>query len=348
MIKKNYILDILLSKGLSYTDAYYILCNTTGIDLIYLENCLLSDSTENIEYLKGILSDNNIIYEPFYKNISIVEKNNILYSRGYTIKINNICDKIIYFLKDSGLSYLSYKNNYYIKCPDETTAFVIDNYINSINKGKLEENDMAKNKRSIADLKKKIESVRPKDPNHQLANKLNMKNGGFMDQGKTKRKDNEGRGAKHKKSFRDCDLSSSSNTLNEGKLGFSNMESIGMQNNFIDFKRLAELSGLRENDLSLIPQENDDVDSYIDDTSVGDITGDFSTDIDEVPIDTTVVPVETNSEAMSSIMDFLNNIQSLLPDIRLCEYKPLMIKIGDLYSQTQSMGAGYLSERKKK
>lgn len=339
----NYILKQLLNKGLSYTDAYYILCNTTGVDKVYLENCLLSDSTENNDFLKGLLYDNNIEYIPKYNNIEILDDSDKLYNNGYTIKVFNIDDSIDYYLKDIGLSSLHSNNNFYIKCPDENTAFLIDKHINSLNKGKLEEKIMAKNKRSILELKNKIASIKPKDPNHQLANKLNIKNGGFMDQGKTKRKDNEGRGAKYKKDFRDHDLSTSSKTINEGKLGFSNMESIGMQNNFINFKRLAELSGLREDDLNLLPTDPTDQidvdDSYVDDDYLG-----LSTDV----VDTTIVPVEVNSEAMSSIMDFLNNIQTLLPDIRLCEYKPLMIKLGDLYSQTQSMGAGYLSERKKK
>jgi hypothetical protein len=56
----------------------------------------------------------------------------------------------------------------------------------------------------------------------------------------------------------------------------------------------------------------------------------------------------TQSEAMSQIEDGLNNIQTMLADIRLSEYKSLIQKLQDLTNQVQMMGRDYLGERRKK
>jgi hypothetical protein len=56
----------------------------------------------------------------------------------------------------------------------------------------------------------------------------------------------------------------------------------------------------------------------------------------------------TQSDAMSQIEDGLNNIQTMLADIRLSEYKSLIQKLQDLTNQVQMMGRDYLGERRKK
>ncbi|AXH72774.1 MAG: hypothetical protein [Caudoviricetes sp.] len=359
MFNNMNIVKELQQRGLSYTDAYYINCNVVGTDRVYLENCLQSDSTENIEFLKGILYQNGIEYIPKYNYVETVSDDDKMFNKGFTIKIPindlNIND-IKNILKNFSINGLIVGNYFYIKCPDETASFVIDTNINSLNKEKLEEHKMSKNKRSIDQLKTKIANVRPRDPNHQLVNSMNINKGGFMNQGKTKRKDTQGRDAKHKKDFRDHDsfsLSSSKN-INEGKLGFSEMESIGMQNKFIDFNRLKELSGIRESDISLpiSYDTNDDVTDITDngyDDTVVDSDIDINTDgeLDNSVITATQVPV-SNSDAMCSIMDYLNSIQTLLPDIKLAEYKTLIIKVNDLNDQLKTMGASYLGERRRK
>lgn len=56
----------------------------------------------------------------------------------------------------------------------------------------------------------------------------------------------------------------------------------------------------------------------------------------------------TQSEAMSHIEDNLNEIQNKLAEIRLSEYKSLVLKLTNLTQQVQTMGRDYLGERRKK
>lgn len=346
----------LIDRGLSILDAKYINYNVSGVDKIYLENCLLSDTSESDELLRGFLDQYDIDFEPKYDNISI--NDNGLTTHGYNIKVVTDNDKFKHFLSDKRLLSKVDGNTYYIKCPDDHTAKIIDDYVNFLNKGNLKESAMAnKNKRTISDLQKKIGKVKPRDPNHQLANQLNIKNGGYFDNGNTKRKDTEGRGAKHKKSFRDRDFSLDEEKLNESRLGFSSMDNIGngtMNSNLINFKELSRLSGINEDDISGLGLTNDtdDMDNFsdtgssvdFDNTDTDNNFGD--TDMDQAPIDVTVMPANQNSEAMSAILDNLNSIQSYLPDIKLVEYKTLLIRVEELNDQLRSMASSYVSERK--
>lgn len=60
------------------------------------------------------------------------------------------------------------------------------------------------------------------------------------------------------------------------------------------------------------------------------------------------VGMPSQSEAMMTIEDSLNGIQAKLPEIRLSEYKSLVLKLQDLAMQVQNMGRDYLGERRKK
>lgn len=60
------------------------------------------------------------------------------------------------------------------------------------------------------------------------------------------------------------------------------------------------------------------------------------------------IGMPNQSEAMMTIEDSLNGIQSKLPEIRLSEYKSLLIKLQDLTAQVQNMGRDYLGERRYK
>lgn len=100
-------------------------------------------------------------------------------------------------------------------------------------------------------------------------------------------------------------------------------------------KKLQELAGITpsfsdEDVITSIP------DDYTDDANIA---------VDEVtPIDVsdnTEVPVD-NSDEYNQIQDYLNSIQSLMPDIRLCEYKPLMIKVQELNDQVKNIAKNYL------
>ena len=99
-------------------------------------------------------------------------------------------------------------------------------------------------------------------------------------------------------------------------------------------KKLQELAGITpsfsdEDVITSIP------DDYTEDA---DIAVDEVTPIDS---DTTEVPVD-NSDEYNQIQDYLNSIQSLMPDIRLCEYKPLMIKVQELNDQVKNISKNYL------
>lgn len=99
----------------------------------------------------------------------------------------------------------------------------------------------------------------------------------------------------------------------------------------------------------------DTTDNGLDDnsvvTTVSDDDGDAdfgdSNDLDlDVSSDTvdgqsTIVP-PANSVEFNQIVDYLNNIQQLIPDVRVSEFKTLQIKIQDLYNQSQGMGGSYL------
>lgn len=69
-------------------------------------------------------------------------------------------------------------------------------------------------------------------------------------------------------------------------------------------------------------------------------------DMPPAPVEDLGVPAP--SEAMSTIEDSLNNIQTMLSDIRLSEYKTLVTKLNDLANQVHNMGRDYLGERRKK
>lgn len=123
----------------------------------------------------------------------------------------------------------------------------------------------------------------------------------------------------------------SESRLNEKVLGFSNN---------IERQRLMKLAGLKED----YPEDDFVSSDTIDEPEV--------TDTITVPDGGIVEPVDvvptTNSEAMNSIMDAFNSIQSLLPDVRLSEYKTLVIQSNELVNQIKSMGGNYLSEDRKK
>ena len=113
-------------------------------------------------------------------------------------------------------------------------------------------------------------------------------------------------------------------------LSLTESQKEGFDNN----KKLQELAGIvpsfsGEDVITTIPDE------YMDDMSTPSVDANFDS-VDgstEVPVD--------NSEEYNQIQDFLNSIQSLMPDIRLCEYKPLMIKVQELNDQVKNMAKNY-------
>lgn len=100
-------------------------------------------------------------------------------------------------------------------------------------------------------------------------------------------------------------------------------------------KKLQELAGITpsfsdEDVITSIPDDyTDDADIAVDEVTPIDVS------------DTTEVPVD-NSDEYNQIQDYLNSIQSLMPDIRLCEYKPLMIKVQELNDQVKNIAKNYL------
>lgn len=124
--------------------------------------------------------------------------------------------------------------------------------------------------------------------------------------------------------------------LNEKVLGFSND---------IERRRLAKLAGLKEDysDFNLDDDGSMDAPVSADTVDAPEVTDDIAVQDGGYVEPSDVVP-SSNSEAMDSILDFFNSIQSLLPDVRLCEYKTLVIKSNELANQIKSMGGSYLSE----
>ena len=100
-------------------------------------------------------------------------------------------------------------------------------------------------------------------------------------------------------------------------------------------KKLQELAGITpsfsdEDVITSIPDDyTDDADIAVDEVTPIDVS-----DNTEVPVD--------NSDEYNQIQDCLNSIQSLMPDIRLCEYKPLMIKVQELNDQVKNIAKNYL------
>lgn len=133
----------------------------------------------------------------------------------------------------------------------------------------------------------------------------------------------------------------SGSRLDEKVIGFSND---------IERKRLAKLAGIKEDfgDFGITDDGAISADSIDDVPAIDDNQIDNNVmDVTDVPVQSDVVPT-TNSEAMNSILDFLNSIQTQLPDVRLSEYKTLVIKVNDLANQVKSMGGSYLGERNMK
>lgn len=135
----------------------------------------------------------------------------------------------------------------------------------------------------------------------------------------------------------------STKRIDEKAIGFSNS---------IERRRLAQLAGIKE-DFNF--SDEGDIETANPNVDMGDVSADaigapeIATDVSVPPIvdQDTVVPV-SNSEAMNFILDSLNSIQAQLPDVRLSEYKTLVIKVNDLASQVKAMGGSYLSERRMK
>ena len=278
----------LKNKGLKSLDAKYVTYNISGIDKIFLINALLGNNTESDEIIRSILNEYNIEFEPEYKCISVSTNED---NFNVIVNVKDI-EKYKHFLSDRSIQFKVKGDTFYIRCPDEQTSFILDEYAFKLN-NKFKEDNMTKNQRSISDIKSKIQ---------------------------------------------------------ENKLGFSTMGSLG--GNLIDFKRLSELAGLNEDDISDLGLDGSisiDSDPSIDQNQVIDVSDDQDHILgdQDLNLDTSidVVPV-TQSEAMSAILDALNSIQSQLPDIRLCEYKSLMVKVDELNTQIKAMGANYLNERK--
>lgn len=100
-------------------------------------------------------------------------------------------------------------------------------------------------------------------------------------------------------------------------------------------KRLMELAGIN------VPDDQIDVDANNVDVD-SDIVTDIPDDDVSVVTDTTdVVPVECSPE-MSQINDFINNIISLAPDVRVSEAKPLKIRIKELCDYICNLDQSYM------
>jgi hypothetical protein len=113
-------------------------------------------------------------------------------------------------------------------------------------------------------------------------------------------------------------------------------------------------------------QPDEPIDSGMDDEFGSSLMGpDIDIDIDDTPgmdpvIDTDLDHADDDgvgkveiagqpsqpSPAMRMIDDHLNNVQLNLSEIKLSEYKTLIHKLQDLSNQLQSMGRGYLGERR--
>lgn len=299
--------QLLIDRGLSKLDALYVDMSVSGMERVYLKNALLADNTESNDTIRAILSKFNICFEQDYKNLRL---NNGRYNVIVTIPDFDKCEDFLYFLDDKAIPFVQDGDTFFIKCPDDHTSVIIDDYVSILNNNKIKENKMNKNKRSISDITNKTMSTK------------NI-------------------------------IKESKNSLSETKLGFSGISNLGVkQTNLFDINRLAELAGINEDfgidDIDTTGVDDISVDAPIDDEFSIDTTDGMETgDISDVDIDSSVttVPV-SNSDAMSSILDNLNSIQLQLPDIRLSEYKSLMIKVDELNAQLKTMGASYLGERR--
>lgn len=135
----------------------------------------------------------------------------------------------------------------------------------------------------------------------------------------------------------------SESLVNGRVIGFSNDK---------ERRRLAKLAGLKEDFGDFDVSDDGSIDPALDDTTSMNVDPSVDMIDQDAPIDTvngmdTTVP-SSNSEAMDIISDAFNTIQENLPNVRLSEYKPLVIRANELSDQIKTMGGSYLSERKLK
>jgi len=349
------LIHALRDRGVSLSVAKRLSINLKGTDVINLINSLQGVDEKSTKNANKILKNYNVTVrgitvenKNIFKNLiplkeSVLNDSDYLLLSGYdytgTID-NKISDKLMDCI-DNKINYLTDGiGNFYFQCKNKKNALHLDNIMERLTTTFSKKEDerieeMAKNgdffKKKANDIKNKMSKIKPKDPNLSLANKLNLTKGGETVDSKKKisQTDKFGRNAKHKKQ-----------NIDESIMGnIKNMDTLC---------RLKELAGINS---SVDAFDNDFVDddilklNNIPDTTSEELPDfkydDLEDNMNEFEEDT------ENSEAMDIIEYMLNNIQKKLSDIRLREFKPLIVKLKDITNQIQTTGCNYLSERRR-
>jgi hypothetical protein len=379
------LVQALINRGVSPAIAQKLPKNIIGNDLINLINSLQSIDAESIKVTNEILSKYGItvrgpnmaeesylssLYQTAKNNgsvrveecqfvrpiqeSSLLDKDNMLYN-GYKFFCQlpeSLSDKFMDQIPED-IEYLTDgQGQFLFKFSGVEPVFTINHLAEKVM-------EMAKDSkyfnRQANKTKEKLSKVKPKDPNLQLATTLNLTQGGETVDTKRKnaQKDIMSRGAKHKgrRDFSEEDNDFDTGELNEGIMGMTTVNPL---------LRLRELAGL-----SPAMDDFDDLDNKteldgpeipieIPLDSNGDGDGVISLDsnpIDPKPMSSLepgMTDKNTSSEAMNVILTNLNDIQTQIPNIRLNEYKSLILQLQDITNQLQSMGRNYLGERRKK
>ena len=233
---------------------------------------------------------------------------------------------------------------------------------------RVEEKMSKKHKQRAKDAKDKIDNMKPRNV---VATAASMRSGAGPHKKDPRKEDEFGRKTKHKPRF------------DEGVMGMTKMNSLYRLRELaglpagegIEISEVApidmdgplapgtvDLNKLDENpatlpDMGAMDDMMDDpiidIEPGMDDSSldtIDDIPADIPVDVPvEEPMGTDLVgaPVD-QSDAMINIINCLNQIQDMLSDIRLAEYRSLIQHLEDLTNQAQAMGKSYLGEGRRK
>lgn len=310
--------DALVQRGLKPEIANQIKDHVKGTDLVNLINALQSNTSESVSQINDIISK-------FGTQISIEEDEylNAMYDNEDVDNLNHLKELDNNTTEDVILSKAGFKYEATID-KDKTDSFMDwldENNIDYITDGNGTFNIKCNDRETLYKINQKVSKLKSK----------------LIRDEKEKA------------------MSSNTNdrkSVNEGVMGLVSLQPIN---------RLMELAGIKADTVTPISSDSpsDDMDDDVV-TTIPDDSDDMGMDDDmdqdiptDVPsnmdgIDSEVITPEACSPAMNQINDYLNNIQTMIPDIKMSEYKPLMIKVQDLNTQVQSMGRGYLGERKLK
>lgn len=308
--------DALVNRGLDPEIASQIEMHVKGTDLVNLINALQSNTSESTEQINDIIKKFGVSLNNEEPDDNVEEDNEYLSDlfKGEDVDDLKFLKNSEHTLDNAAIRNAGFKYEAtvpYNKC-DDLMDWLDDRGIQYLTNGKGEFDIKCDDREQLYKLNKFLSKI----TNLDLL-----------------------KSSKEKEPMR---------KVNEGIMGLTPMGKINSPIN-----RLMELAGVRD---SVIPVSDDDEDTDVittipdDTTDIDPMSGDVGDDMggDVSPIDSdidanTVTP-EACSPAMNQISDYLNNIQNAIPDIKMAEYKTLIIKIRDLADQVSSMGKGYLED----